>query len=272
MTSFVAALILSQANASPEAFRRGLLHRLAGTCAQAESSSLTLKVAAMDALPDGGVVTRWKAWPVGRCTPPRGRPFELIASALSLATMEDGPIGAEAVRPPFGAEDREGFAKLTGVPYPPPPAPGELPRYSVKTILTVFERVYRRPTQDLGGVRAQLVYDAIFKERVRAEVKAWQAVLSGTTPRQRSELAKAYAEAARTEGFDAFTHLNAVAKQVAPELPLDGFRVVGIILRRSADGTLPTVLGLMVRVLDEYDREFAKETRAGLLRAAAQRG
>ncbi|MCU0698795.1 MAG: hypothetical protein MUC96_20020 [Myxococcaceae bacterium] len=270
MTATLLALLLSQS--TPDAFGRGLLHRLAVTCAPAESSTLTLKVAAMDSLGDGGVVTRWKEWPVSQCRPPRGRPFSLIASALTFAATEEGPIGAEVVRPDIDAEDHVAFAKLVGVPYPKPSQPGELPKYSPKLIRTVFDRVYRKPDQDVGGVRAQLVYDVIFKDRVRAEVKEWVLFLGSTTPRQRSDLAKAYAAAARRPDFESFTHLSGVAKQVAPELSLGGFRVAGIILRRSADGTLPTVLNLWVRVLDDYDPELAKETRAALLRAAAQRG
>lgn len=260
MHALVLSLFLSQ-TAPPDAFGRGLLRQLAGTCEPVAESPLTVKVAAYEQR-DAGSVRVWTAWPIGRCWPPRGRPFQLIADALEVARLEDGPLGAEVTVPPVDAS-RTAFTTLTTVPFPPAVEATTMPAYSVKTIRSVFTRVYRKPTATLDGVSAQLVYDTVMKARVRTEVDLWLKVLGATKPQQRKTLGRAYAEAAKQPGFESYSYLSGLSEQLLGKgAPREAYRVLGIVLRRTLDGTLGTVTTLWVQVLEDYDPELAKGARA----------
>lgn len=103
----------------------------------------------------------------------------------------------------------------------------------------------------------------MMKARVRAEVELWLKVLAATSPQQRKALGRAYTEAVKQPGFDSYTYLSGVSEQLlGKDAPLEAYRVVGIVLRRTLDGTLGTVTTLWVQVLDDYDPEFAKGARA----------
>lgn len=269
-TLFLSALLLSQPTPSDD-IGRGLLLHMDSQCETVRESALTIKDVAWQEDRKGYF---WVNRPIGKCWP-SVRPFQSIAEALELARVEDKPLGTVEERglgsqllDPPSPEGQAIFEAYTTIPFPVPVPKGKMPAYSAKTIRTIFNRVYRKPSASIGGVSAQLVYDVVMKDRVHDEVELWLKVLRATTSQRRKALGRAYAQAAKQPGFEPYTYLAGVAEQLlGKDAPLDGYRVVGTVLRRSLDGTLGTVVTLFVQVLDDYDPEFAKQVRKPLLTA-----
>jgi hypothetical protein len=153
-----------------------------------------------------------------------------------------------------------------------PEAPGfagnTFNKYDAKKIKALFDRYYMKPTDMFGQIPAQAVYDVAFKRwvtRLANEI----ATVKGKVPKSKwPKLFKEYQAAAKANGtaFKGQEFLKQLAQNVAEEDPaMEGAgRALGIILRRNADGTWPTVAGLLKKVIADYDPELAKEVGASL--------
>lgn len=152
--------------------------------------------------------------------------------------------------------------------------------YSPQALQQLFDRLYLPPTASVAGVPARRVYDAVFRDYARGVAQVWAAALAnGPALKALAQRYEAEAFAADTVLFDGFNFardhapsllgpqlasdiekhrqlLNQPATTTQASVPLLlADRLVGILLRRQMDGSLPTVLACFKRVLKDYDPE-----------------
>jgi hypothetical protein len=123
-------------------------------------------------------------------------------------------------------------------------------QYNAAGLEAAFEKLYIKPSALIGTMRAGVVYDTLFKTFVRREAEATAALLG-----HKGFLA---AESKRfvARSLDGKDEITTYQYELASKLggPLtDEPRLIGTLLRRHADGTLPTVIKILRTVLRDYD-------------------
>ena len=137
-------------------------------------------------------------------------------------------------------------------------------RYDAKKVTALFDRLYPKPADRIGGATAQEIYDVLFKDFVTRFARE-VALIKTTLPKaQLSKQAKAYQVAAKQAGgkFQGPEYLKQVAATILPkdqEQPVRAGRTLGVILRRVADGTWPTVNRLLAKIVRDYDPSLSQE-------------
>ena len=144
--------------------------------------------------------------------------------------------------------------------------PGWFPQYDKALLAKAFDALYVKPSTTHAGFTAQKIYDYLFKQPMRK--------LAGDLPRiladkaALAEAAKAYQAAAKTEGFHAPRYLDKPAAELSgpqggddEKPPVSGV-VLGMVLRRHLDGTLPLVIQKIKQVLRDYDKEAFAQVKA----------
>jgi hypothetical protein len=157
----------------------------------------------------------------------------------------------------------QAFKDLTGVPIIKKKIVKDdrvLNQYSAAGLKAAFEKLYVPPSTELGGVRAQTIYDTLFKTFVRKEANAMALLLE-----RRDFIAR------KSKTFVAHSLESDVATEeqykLAQELggPLgEEPRLIGMVLRRHADGTLPQVITMLRTILKDFDRETFNKLDARL--------
>jgi hypothetical protein len=137
-------------------------------------------------------------------------------------------------------------------------------KFDAKKLSSMFDRIYVKPGDTIAGSAAQEVYDAFFKETVTRFAREVALVKSSLPKAQLGKQVKAYQAAAKEGGgkFHGPTYLRQVAENVLPkdqEQSARAYRTLGIVLRRTADGTWPTIDKLLKRVVTDYDPALAQE-------------
>ncbi|MBI3178377.1 MAG: hypothetical protein HYZ27_01875, partial [Deltaproteobacteria bacterium] len=143
--------------------------------------------------------------------------------------------------------------------------PNMFTSYSAKKVQALFDRLYLKPTDAIGQYKTQDVYDVFFKPTVTNFAQD-VAFISASVPKARlNKLLKEYQTAAK-EKSDAFSGPDFLYQLAQDNLSLEGApnsvrngRTLGIMLRRRADKTWPTVTKLLKRVLKDYDPALSKE-------------
>jgi hypothetical protein len=169
------------------------------------------------------------------------------------------------------AQDRDanldGFRDLFPGVLPKTFVPGQLIRYDAKALDSLFKRLYVRPDATVAGLSARRIYDGVFAAWIRSVVKDLVAVLETLAADQLDALARRYERAAGEEGFhgpawlaDQAERVGLAPPQAAPEdeaFSTDPATrrttVMGVVLRRRIDGTLPVLLEGLKTVLRDYD-------------------
>jgi len=150
-------------------------------------------------------------------------------------------------------------------------------QYDAQGLQQLFNRLYPPPGTSISGIPSQQVYNLVFKDYVRGVAHIWSAAVSNAaTFKQMAQRYAAKAFANDSSHFDGFmysiehtpTILGVKWRDIASrrdaaqggQVMGDNAyrytdRLVGILLRRQIDGTLPTVLGCLKRVLRDYDPE-----------------
>ncbi len=135
-----------------------------------------------------------------------------------------------------------------------------LNQYNPAAIKAAFGLIYLSPSTEVGGVRAQAAYDTLFKTFVRREANAIALLLERPTL---ARDAKAFVNHSLDVPDDATTEQWKLAKNFGGPLA-DEPRLIGMILRRQYDGTLPQVITILRTILKDYDREAFKQLDARL--------
>jgi hypothetical protein len=108
------------------------------------------------------------------------------------------------------------------------------------------------------------VYDVLFKDAVTRFAREVALIKSALSKAQLAKQLKAYQAAAKEGGgkFRGTSYLKDAAAGALPkdqELSAQAGRTLGVILRRTADGTWTTVNKLLKRVVTDYDPPLAQE-------------
>ena len=141
--------------------------------------------------------------------------------------------------------------------------PDWFPHYDKALLSKAFDVLYVKPSEKRAGFAAQKIYDFLFKEPMRRMADDLPRILADKA--KLAEMAKAYQAAAKTEGFHAPRYLDKPAADLSgpqggddEKPPVSGV-VLGMVLRRHLDGTLPLVVQKIKQVLKDYDKEaYAK--------------
>jgi hypothetical protein len=135
------------------------------------------------------------------------------------------------------------------------------PQYSALGINAAFAKLYQKPTGTFQGIGLQKLYNTAMKDYVRDMTNVIMKVMANKPTFE--ALAKQYMLKATTDpefdglsfGGEATTKLGADFSQ---ECLNDYYaqRVVGTMLRRQCDGSLPGLLLNLKTVLKDYDPEY----------------
>lgn len=198
---------------------------------------------------------------------------EAIAAGALWGQMDHQKIEADAHQTLLnGTLTHEAFKTEFG--WEPPAhgaiAPNVLPTYEAKKIEALFDRLYLKPADPVGALTGQAIYDLILKSSVTRFLREAVVLKKKLPAAKLKSLAKEYQAAAKEQGesFNGPTYLaKVVEKQLGPaddESPIHDGRTLGTMLRRTADGTWPTVTKLLNKLVKAYDPPLAKEIAAGL--------
>jgi hypothetical protein len=138
---------------------------------------------------------------------------------------------------------------------------GAFVAYDPAALDAAFKAMYVKPTVTLGGVPASVVYQTLFKDNVAQKAEVIAAALSkkGFLPAK----AKDYLKHVRDPKFDATTWQYDAVKDAGDPIASEA-RLVGTLVRRQADGTLPAMVKMLRAVLRDYDPETLKKLDAQL--------
>jgi len=138
--------------------------------------------------------------------------------------------------------------------------------YDGASLQAAFDALYVAPDASIGKVRARLIYDTLFKDYLRQKAEAIATLLQ-----RKGLIARAardwQAQSARP-GFDGVAFQAKLLESFPEPLKYEG-RLVGTLVRRHADGTLPVVLKALRRVLGDYDPKTLERLDSRLKAPAA---
>ena len=138
---------------------------------------------------------------------------------------------------------------------------GPFVAYDPAALDAAFTAMYVKPTVTLGGVPASVVYQTLFKDNVAQKAEVIAAAL--TKKGFLASKAKDYLAHVRDPKFDASAWQYDAVKDAGAPLASEA-RLVGTLVRRQADGTLPAVIKMLRTVLGDYDPDTLKKLDARL--------
>jgi hypothetical protein len=144
------------------------------------------------------------------------------------------------------------------------PAHNVFLKFDAKKLSALFDRIYVKPTDKVGGATAQEAYDILFKGAVTRFARDVALVKAALSKAQLAKQLKAY-QAAAKEGGGNFRGPAYLKETAAAALAKDkdesarAGRTLGVILRRTADGTWTVVSKLLKKVVTDYDPPLAQE-------------
>jgi len=144
------------------------------------------------------------------------------------------------------------------------PAHNVFLKFDAKKLSALFDRIYVKPTDKIGGATAQEAYDVLFKGAVTRFAREVALIKGALSKAQLAKQLKAYQAAAKEGGgrFRGSAYLKETAAGVLPkeqEQSARAGRTLGVILRRTADGTWAVVNKLLKKVVMDYDPPLAQE-------------
>jgi len=212
----------------------------------------------------------WGLKPAGAC---RGLDTwvlqEAVAAGAYYATNDRKAIEADPNTTLFDdAKSSAAFKKVFGWELPERgdyvPPPNAFLKFDAKRVSALFDRIYVKPTDKMGGATAQEAYDVLLKDAVTRFAREVALIKESLPKAQLAKQLKAYQAAAKGQGgkFSGTAYLREAAAGVLPrdnELSARAGRTLGVILRRTADGTWPVIDKLLKKVVDDYDPALAQE-------------
>lgn len=136
-----------------------------------------------------------------------------------------------------------------------------LKRYDKNSIESVFDKLYLKPESSIAGVKVSIVYQLLFKEFVTREANATAEILARKDFVETKS--KEYVALASKAGFEGSEYQWKLAKELGGSLESEP-RLIGTLLRRRADGTLPSLLKMLRTILRDYDPALSHKLDAKL--------
>ena len=212
----------------------------------------------------------WGRKPAGAC---RGLDTWVLSEALGAGaywTSNDHKmIEADPMKTLFDEQKpRAAFKQTFGWELPERgddvPAHNVFLKFDAKKLSALFDRIYVKPTDKIGAATAQEAYDVLFKGAVTRFAREVALIKGALSKAQLARQLKAYQAAAKEGGgkFRGPAYLKETAAGVLPkdqEQSARAGRTLGVILRRTADGTWTVVNKLLKKVVTDYDPPLAQE-------------
>jgi hypothetical protein len=212
----------------------------------------------------------WGRKAAGAC---RGLDTWVLSEALAAGAMwnqtDHKVIEADPMKTMFDdAQPKQAFKQTFGWELPERgddvPAHNVFLKFSAQKLAALFDRIYFRPTDTVAGTTGQEVYDVFFKDAVTRFAREVALIKTNVPNAQMGKLLKAYQTAARTQGakFRGPAYLKeaaATALAQQPEQSARAGRTLGVMLRRTADGTWTTINRLLKKVVTDYDPALAQD-------------
>lgn len=205
-----------------------------------------------------GAVSRVKT-EVARCEPHASVTALLraLGTALVTAVKKEAPAAALPAFDVTGLDDVVFVAigkRLLVSTTSTAEASAPLHAYDPVALRALFDALYAKPTDTRIGVTMRALYDATVKDALHVIAK--DIALLSAQPKVLAAESKRVMEAAKSgkgmQGKDSWRmSLNKLVKSDDDAARIDP-RLVGFVLRRHADGTLPVIVELLQRVTTDY--------------------
>ena len=158
----------------------------------------------------------------------------------------------------FGADIIKGKLKLAGKDYEDKPI--EIYQYSSVGVQAVFNKLYQKPTADFKGVGLQKLYNVSAKQYLRDATDIVVGIMSKKAVWD-AEVKRYLQQATTKEEFymDEFateTFTKIFSEKEMSECAPYANRMIGSMLRRGGDGSLPALILCLKTVLKDYDPEY----------------
>jgi hypothetical protein len=213
---------------------------------------------------------KWGSKPAGPC---RGLDTWVLQESLGAGAYwsqnDHAAIEADPNTTLFDdGKVHDAFKKAFGWPLPERgdyvPPPNVFLKLDGKKLSAMFDRIYVKPTDKIADSTGQEVYDVFFKETVARFAHEVALIKGALSKAQIGKQVKAYQAAAKEAGakFQGPAFLRQVATDALPKDEVGGgraYRTLGIILRRTADGSWPAINRLLQKVIKDYDPALAEE-------------
>lgn len=133
-------------------------------------------------------------------------------------------------------------------------------QYSGVGIQAVFNKLYQKPTTLFKGIGLQKIYNASSKQYMRNATDIVVAIMANKTVWD-AQVKKYQLQVTTNPEFymDEFaqeTFTKIFGEKEMPECGPYAIRMIGSMLRRAGDGSLPTLMTLLKTVLKDYDPEY----------------
>ena len=194
---------------------------------------------------------------------------EAVAAGVYWSTNDHAAIAADPMKTMFDdGQVYASFKKAYGWELPErgddvPPRNVFL-KFDSKKLSKLFDSLYLKPTDKVADVTAQDVYNIFLKDFVTRAARETAAINAALPKAKLAKLVKDYQAAAKSDGsrFHGPSYLNKAAAEALPQDQPDAqraARTLGMVLRRTADGTWPVVSRLLKKVIADYDPDLSKE-------------
>jgi hypothetical protein len=132
--------------------------------------------------------------------------------------------------------------------------------YNAIALKAAFDKLYQRPTGNFEGAALQKIYDASLKDYVRNMTNVVVKVMANK-PAFEAQATQYQVKSTTDPEFEGLNFCSAATVTLNANLSQDCLgdydeRVVGIMLRRQCDGSLPTLLICLKTMLKDYDLEY----------------
>jgi hypothetical protein len=158
----------------------------------------------------------------------------------------------------FGADVIKGSLKTAAKDYEDKPI--MITQYNGLGIQAVFNKLYQKPTTSFKGIGLQKLYNASSKQFLRDATDIVVGIMSKKTIWDAE--VKRYMQQVTTnpefymDDFASETFTKIFGEKEMAECAPYANRMIGTMLRRAGDGSLPTMIPLLKTVLKDYDPEY----------------
>jgi hypothetical protein len=158
----------------------------------------------------------------------------------------------------FGADIIKGKLKLAAKDYEGNPI--EIYQYSPLGVQAAFNKLYQKPTSSFKGIGLQKLYNVSAKQYTRDAVDVIVAITAKKAIWD-AQVKKYIQQATTNEEFYMGEFADETYTQIFGEKEMKECtpyinKMIGMMLRRSGDGTMPTVVICLKTMLKDYDLEY----------------
>jgi hypothetical protein len=127
--------------------------------------------------------------------------------------------------------------------------------FNPKALKVLFKKSYLKPNNNFDGYSLQALYDYMLRDFVRKQARLFAEILGQKALFEK--LAEDYYTKAKADKkFNGRDFCIEAAKRMGGDA-----QTVGTLLRRQVDGTLPVIVNLLKKIIEDYDKELFLELK-----------